>query len=85
MILPPPPLAVLIVRPRAECAKITYSSMRVQIAQVSITHKVGCNKLIDQVSPGSDFNLMIKTELLVLCKNVTEATWNYKSGRHSAL
>ena len=64
MIPSPLKLAVLIVPPRAECARITYSSMGlgVKIVQASITPKVGCNKLIDPVSPGSDSNLMIKTD-----------------------
>ena len=35
-------------------------------------------------SPGSDLNPVIRTDRMCSVK-CAEATWNYKSGRHSAL
>ena len=88
-------LAVLIVRVQVqaggECAKITYS-MRVRIAQARVApNYVGCIAIspLTPESPGSDLNLVIRTNCMCSVK-CAEAAWNYKSGRlgnsrHSAL
>ena len=60
-------------------------SMRVQITQAKVVPNVGCNKPLDTPrSPGSDLNPMIRTDSMCSVK-CAKATWNYKTGTHSAL
>ena len=52
----------------AECMKIAYS-LRVRIALDRVAPNVGCNKSFDPLgNPGSDFNPVIRTDCMGLCK-----------------
>ena len=62
-------LVVLIVyvqvQPGAECVEIAHS-MRVRIAQARVAPSVGCNRLFDPRSPGSDLSPVIRADLCAL-------------------
>ena len=61
--------------------------MAVRIAQARVAPNVGCNKhYLTPGSSGSDLNPVIRTNCRPMCSvKCTEAVWNYRSGRHSAL
>ena len=69
--------------PKQSVQKIA-PSMSVGIAQGRVAPNGGCNNPFDPESLGSDLNTVIRTGCMFSVK-CAEATWNYKSGTHSAL